>query len=139
MSHETPQGSRLKAHGSEIISQFAAAQWMAQAAQGAVFDLADALAGEAELLAHLFEGVAFAIDQAEAQPDERPIAPAAFAAIELADAEIDTADIVGVEPPPFDRKTDPRDAHLFSDEAAPAPAATPPASGASLTTRPMVS
>ena len=68
-------------------------------------------------------------EPAEAQPDERPIAPAAFAAIELADAEIDTADIVGVEPPPFDRKTDPRDAHLFSDEAAPAPAATPPASG----------
>ena len=59
-------------------------------------------------------------------------APAAFAAIEQADAEIDTADIVGVEPPPFDRKTDPRDAHLFSDdatEAAPIAPPSPPASG----------
>lgn len=61
--------------------------------------------------------------------DEPRIAPAAFAAIELADAEIDTTDIVGVEPPPFDRKTDPRDAHLFSDEAAPAAAPAPPPSG----------
>ncbi|MDP3494692.1 MAG: peptidoglycan-binding protein [Hyphomonadaceae bacterium] len=59
-------------------------------------------------------------------------APAAFAAIEQADAEIDTADIVGVEPPPFDRKTDPRDAHLFSDDAtdaAPIAPPPPPASG----------
>jgi hypothetical protein len=33
-----------------------------------------------------------------------------------------------VEPPPFDRKTA-HDAHLFSDEADPVPAAMPPASG----------
>ena len=61
--------------------------------------------------------------------EEPRIAPAAFAAVELADAEIDTTDIVGVEPPPFDRKTDPRDAHLFSDEAAPTTSQTSPPSG----------
>jgi localization factor PodJL len=57
------------------------------------------------------------------------IAPAALAAVELADSvEVDTTDIVGVEPPPFDRKADPRDSHLFSEEAAPvAPPAPPPA------------
>ena len=59
---------------------------------------------------------------------QAPVAPAALAAVELADdanAEID--DIVGVEPPPFDRKADPRDAHLFSEEAVQviAPAAPP--------------
>lgn len=57
------------------------------------------------------------------------VAPAALAAVELADSiEGDTTDIVGVEPPPFDRKTDPRDSHLFSEEAAPvAPPAPLPA------------
>lgn len=57
------------------------------------------------------------------------IAPEALAAVELADAEVETTDIVGVEPPPFDRKADPRDAHLFSDEAAPVEPVAPPPSG----------
>lgn len=55
-------------------------------------------------------------------PLEGKVAPAALAAVERADMSADTAGIVGVEPPPFDRKTDPRDAHLFADE----PALTPP-------------
>jgi len=63
------------------------------------------------------------------EPLEARIAPAALAAVELADALPETDDIVGVEPPPFDRKTDPRDAHLFSEEAAPIEAPAPPPSG----------
>lgn len=35
-----------------------------------------------------------------------------------ADEIAETDDIVGVEPPPFDRRPDPRDAHLFEDGAA---------------------
>lgn len=62
-------------------------------------------------------------------PDEPVIAPAALAAVELADAVADNDDIVGVEPPPFDRKTDPRDAHLFSEEPAAVAAPAPPPSG----------
>jgi localization factor PodJL len=54
---------------------------------------------------------------------EPKIAPAALAAVAKADDGIETDNIVGVEPPPFDRKTDPRDAHLFAEEA---PAAAPP-------------
>lgn len=56
-------------------------------------------------------------DEPAETPGEAVIAPAALAAVELADAEPETDDIVGVEPPPFDRKTDPRDAHLFAEEA----------------------
>jgi localization factor PodJL len=41
------------------------------------------------------------------------IAPAALLAIDTADELTETTDIVGVEPPPFDR----RDAHLFEDGA----------------------
>lgn len=67
-------------------------------------------------------------DPAEVVVESR-IAPAALAAVELADAELEMTDIVGVEPPPFDRKTDPRDAHLFSDEAAPVEPVAPPPSG----------
>ena len=51
------------------------------------------------------------------------IAPQALAAVEQVDAMADKTDIVGVEPPPFDRKVDQRDAHLFSEE--PIPAAHP--------------
>ncbi len=61
--------------------------------------------------------------------NEAPIAPAALAAVELADAVADSEDIVGVEPPPFDRMTDPRDAHLFSEEPAPTAAPAPPPAG----------
>lgn len=42
---------------------------------------------------------------------------AAFVAIDKADDIPQTTDIVGVEPPPFDRRPDPRDAHLFEDGA----------------------
>jgi len=52
-----------------------------------------------------------------------PISPAALAAIDMADEPADNADIVGIEPPPFDRP-DPRDAHLFEDGAAQPAAAT---------------
>ncbi len=58
---------------------------------------------------------------------EPKIAPAALAALAKADEGVDTDSIVGVEPPPFDRKTDPRDAHLFSEET---PAAAPPSAEA---------
>lgn len=57
------------------------------------------------------------------------IAPAAMAAVALADSDIDSTDIVGVEPPPFDRKPDPRDAHLFSDEATPPTSPEAPPAG----------
>ena len=45
----------------QIVSQLAAAAWMAQFAQRLSFDLADALARETKLLAHFFEGVAATI------------------------------------------------------------------------------
>ena len=44
-----------------------------------------------------------------------PISDTVFAAIDSAEALPETADIVGVEPPPFDLASDPRDAHLFDD------------------------
>ena len=70
------------------------------------------------------------LDDDLTEPAVEPIiAPAAMAVVALADADAETNDIVGVEPPPFDRKTDPRDAHLFSDEAAPATPESPPAAG----------
>ncbi len=56
---------------------------------------------------------------------EGKIAPAALAAVARAD-DAETNDIVGVEPPPFDRKPDPRDAHLFADEPAAIPTPSPP-------------
>ena len=51
------------------------------------------------------------------------IAPAALLAIDNADGLPDTTDIVGVEPPPFDR----RDAHLFEDGAVATTVASEPA------------
>lgn len=60
---------------------------------------------------------------------ESRIAPAALAAVEAADAHSETADVVGVEPPPFDRKLDSREAHLFADEPAAPVAAPAPLSG----------
>lgn len=56
---------------------------------------------------------------------EGRIAPEALAAVARAD-DSETNDIVGVEPPPFDRKPDPRDAHLFADEVTEIPAPPPP-------------
>jgi localization factor PodJL len=58
----------------------------------------------------------------EPVPETPRVAAAALSAIDLVDDVPETTDIVGVEPPPFDRRTDPRDAHLFED-AAPAAAA----------------
>lgn len=60
---------------------------------------------------------------------EPKIAPAAMAAIAKADEGVETDNIVGVEPPPFDRKTDPRDAHLFAEDK-PVEAAAPAAEAA---------
>jgi localization factor PodJL len=55
---------------------------------------------------------------------EPRLSPAALAAVERADAVVaDTSDIVGVEPPPFDRAAETADAQLFGDEAAAKPAA----------------
>lgn len=57
---------------------------------------------------------------------EPRVASSALAALERADAvPADTTDIVGVEPPPFDRGES-ADAHIFGDEA-PAAAVAPPA------------
>ena len=58
-------------------------------------------------------------DESEADAPH-PISDAVFAAIDNAVAPPESGDIVGVEPPPFDMASDPRDAHLFED-AAPAP------------------
>lgn len=52
-----------------------------------------------------------------------PILASVLAAIEKGEPIPDSDDIVGVEPPPFDRP-DPRDAHLF-DDAQPAPEGVP--------------
>jgi localization factor PodJL len=58
---------------------------------------------------------------------EPRLSPAALAAVERADAVVvDTSDIVGVEPPPFDRAAETTDAQLFGDEPAPKNVATPP-------------
>src|SRR5579884_1048507 len=51
----------------QVVLQLAAAAWMAQLAQSFGLDLADALAGDVELLAHLFQRAAAPIVQAEAQ------------------------------------------------------------------------
>lgn len=53
-------------------------------------------------------------DEAETQAPH-PISATVFAAIDSAEALPETSDIVGVEPPPFDLASDPRDAHLFED------------------------
>lgn len=51
------------------------------------------------------------------------LSPAALAAVERADAVVaDTNDIVGVEPPPFDRTAETTDAQLFGDDPSPKPA-----------------
>jgi len=61
---------------------------------------------------------------------EPRVAPAALAALERADAgPAETTDIVGVEPPPFDR-SESADAHIFGDEA-PANVSEPVAEAAS--------
>lgn len=58
---------------------------------------------------------------------EPRVAPAALAALERADAvAVETTDIVGVEPPPFDRG-ETADAHIFGDDAPPAAAPAQPA------------
>lgn len=62
-------------------------------------------------------------DAAIEPPAPAEPAPAALAAA-VAEAEGDA--IVGVEPPPFDRNRDARDAHLFSEDA-PKPDQPPPA------------
>ena len=55
---------------------------------------------------------------------EPRLSPAALAAVERADAVVaETSDIVGVEPPPFDRAAETADAQLFGDETAAKPAA----------------
>jgi localization factor PodJL len=55
---------------------------------------------------------------------EPRLSPAALAAVERADAVVaDTSDIVGVEPPPFDRAAETADAQLFGEETAAKPAA----------------
>src|SRR5579875_179251 len=51
----------------QVILQLAAAAWMAQLAQSFGLDLANALAGDVELFAHLFQRAAAPIIQAEAQ------------------------------------------------------------------------
>src|ERR1044072_3208138 len=50
--------------------ELARAGRMAQLAQGLGLDLADALAGDREVLAHLFQGVLAAVAQAEAHLDD---------------------------------------------------------------------
>lgn len=64
-------------------------------------------------------------DQADTSRPAAP-SPAALAAVDMADDPAESADIVGVDPPPFDRP-DPRDAHLFEDAAAQPAALNPPA------------
>ncbi|MEZ6028916.1 MAG: peptidoglycan-binding protein [Hyphomonadaceae bacterium] len=64
-------------------------------------------------------------DEPAEDPLERPVAPDALAAVERADADMgETTDIVGVEPPPFDRSAE---AQLFGDdvETPPREAAAP--------------
>lgn len=65
------------------------------------------------------------LDDELIEDSHAPIVPSVMAAIDGANPGLDTDDIVGVEPPPFDRP-DPRDAHLF-DDAQPAIAAVAPA------------
>jgi localization factor PodJL len=47
--------------------------------------------------------------------DAPRISESVLAAMDIAGAPSETLDIVGVEPPPFDKPSDPRDAHLFDD------------------------
>jgi localization factor PodJL len=61
-------------------------------------------------------------DDAETETPH-PISGAVFAAIDSAVMQPESRDIVGVEPPPFDIPSDPRDAHLF--DAAPSVASQP--------------
>jgi len=56
------------------------------------------------------------------------VAAASLLVIDNPDDIPETTDIVGVEPPPFDRRVDPRDAHLFEDGAAASADAPGPAS-----------
>ena len=58
----------------QVIAQLAATAGMAQAVQRLVLDLADALAGQAELLPHLFQRVAAAVVQAKAQAQDARLA-----------------------------------------------------------------
>ncbi len=51
----------------QIVAQFAAAAGVTQTTERLGLDLANALTGHAELLAHLFQGVAIAVHQAKAQ------------------------------------------------------------------------
>lgn len=61
-------------------------------------------------------------DDTEAHAPQ-PISDSVFAAIDTAVAPLETNDIVGVEPPPFDIPSEPRDAHLFEEGPAPQPQA----------------
>src|SRR4051794_9816227 len=54
----------------EVVAQLLAAQRVAQLGQGLRLDLADALAGDAELLADLLERAGLAVVEAEAEPDD---------------------------------------------------------------------
>jgi len=59
---------------SEIVAQLLAPAGVAQAIKSLVFDLADALSGEAELLPHFFQRMSAAIPQAEPQPQNTCLA-----------------------------------------------------------------
>ena len=48
----------------QIIAQFPADGWVAQAAQCLCFDLADTLAGDAHFAAHFLESVCLSVEQA---------------------------------------------------------------------------
>ena len=68
------------------------------------------------------------LDDELTEDSHAPIVPSVMAAIDGADPVLETDDIVGVDPPPFDRP-DPRDAHLFDDAQPAIIAAAPPVSG----------
>ena len=51
----------------QIIAQFPADGWMAQSAQRLRFDLSHALAGDAHLASHFFEGVRLPVEQSVTQ------------------------------------------------------------------------
>jgi hypothetical protein len=61
---------------SQIIAQLAAAARMAQAAQGHAFNLADALARQAELLPYFLQRVGPTVHQPETQPQDAGLARA---------------------------------------------------------------
>ena len=54
------------------------------------------------------------LDDDLTEDSQVPIVPSVMAAIDNSGPTLDSDDIVGVEPPPFDRP-DPRDAHLFDE------------------------